>query len=220
MQALNQLLKSILPQAELKKYRIPNTPIDLLLLDDENMHRQLSDAETAAAWDEAPYWLFCWASGVAMAQILLAQPEIVAGRSVVDIGSGSGIVAIAAKLAGASQVLACDTDPLSCEAIRANAQLNHVELEVTDQVLSPSQRFDLVLAADVLYDGNNHPLLEQFKSNAAEIYIADSRLKTLPAKPYEEFGYKEIISTEAVTIPDLGELEIHKQVKVFYYGCM
>ena len=47
-----------------------------------------------------PFWAFAWAGGQALARYLLDHPEIVAGREVLDIGSGSGIVAIAAAKAG------------------------------------------------------------------------------------------------------------------------
>ena len=51
-----------------------------------------------------PYWAFAWAGGLAIAQHLQVHPEVVAGRRVFDLASGSGLCAIAAARAGASAV--------------------------------------------------------------------------------------------------------------------
>src|SRR5215208_2317794 len=73
-----------------------------------------------------PYWAFAWAGGQALARFLLDHPEMVRGREVLDIGSGSGIVAIAAAKAGASRVVAAEIDPVAAAAIAMNAPLNGV----------------------------------------------------------------------------------------------
>ena len=49
-----------------------------------------------------PYWAWCWAGGLALARHVLAHPDLVAGLRVLDLGSGSGLVAIAAAKAGAA----------------------------------------------------------------------------------------------------------------------
>ena len=51
---------------------------------------------------DPPFWAFAWAGGQALARYLLDHPEAVKGRHVIDIASGSGLVAIAAARAGAS----------------------------------------------------------------------------------------------------------------------
>ncbi len=218
---LEQKLQQILPTAGLREYTLPvtasalvQTPLRLYLLDDCDMHRPLNEAETAAAWEDVPYWLFCWASGLALAQWLFEQPQIVRGKTVLDMGAGSGVVAIAAALAGASSVVACDIDPLSCAATTLNADLNHIELEVVEQV-GMNTVFDLVFAADVLYDSENHTMLDCFKQWGETVYVADSRVKTMPRAPYGLHDYQETDEREAVTLPDLGELEMHKRVKFF-----
>ena len=76
--------------------------------------------------ESAPFWAFCWASGQLLARYVLDHPELVRGRRVLDFGCGSGVVAIAAALAGAESAVACDCDPLALEAARANAALNGV----------------------------------------------------------------------------------------------
>jgi len=59
------------------------------------------------------YWIFCWPSGKIMAELVLDNPGIVKDKVVLDFGSGSGIVAIAAKKAGAKHVIASDIDPIA-----------------------------------------------------------------------------------------------------------
>ncbi len=71
-----------------------------------------------------PYWAFAWAGGQALARYLLDNPALVAGRRVLDLGSGSGLVAIAAAKAGAARVLAADIDALALAAIGLNAAAN------------------------------------------------------------------------------------------------
>lgn len=105
--------------------------------------------EELAEGEAPPFWAFCWGSGQALARHLLDHPETVRGRAVVDLGTGSGIVAIAAARAGAAQVVATDLDPLSRRAAALNAALNDVTIELAPR---PPERWDLLLAADVLYE--------------------------------------------------------------------
>jgi ribosomal protein L11 methyltransferase len=67
-----------------------------------------------------------------------------------DIGTGSGILAIAAKKLGASYVHATDTDPLAVKIARQNATVNGVELDIRDEP-DWSRKFDL-LVANILAD--------------------------------------------------------------------
>lgn len=70
-------------------------------------------------------------------------------RSLLDVGTGSGILAIAAARLGANRVVACDIDPLACQVARENCEQNEVahQVEITGAVLDqiPGQ-FDLVVA--------------------------------------------------------------------------
>ena len=71
-----------------------------------------------------PYWAFAWGGGLAIGRYLGDHPEVVAGRRVLDLGSGSGLCAIAAMLAGAATVTAVDIDPFAVAAIGLNARAN------------------------------------------------------------------------------------------------
>jgi predicted nicotinamide N-methyase len=101
-----------------------------------------------------PYWAFAWAGGQALARFLLDHPERVAGRSVLDFGAGSGLVAIAAAKAGAASVLAAEIDHFAAAAIAANAALNHVAIAVatTDVLHAVEPRWEVVTAGDVCYE--------------------------------------------------------------------
>ena len=101
-----------------------------------------------------PFWAFAWAGGQALARYLLDHPANVAGRSVLDLGAGSGLVAIAAAKAGARSVLAAEVDHFAAAAIAANAVLNEVAISVaTEDLLNTvNLRWDVVTAGDVCYE--------------------------------------------------------------------
>src|ERR1044071_4225489 len=101
-----------------------------------------------------PYWAFAWAGGQALARYLLDCPETVAGREVLDIGSGSGIVAIAAARAGAPRVVAADIDPFAAAAIALNAPLNGVTItvETRDLLNRGPAGWGVALAGDICYE--------------------------------------------------------------------
>lgn len=100
-----------------------------------------------------PFWAFAWAGGQALARYILDNPEIVRGKRVIDIASGSGLVAIAAMKAGARTVLAADIDKFSEAAIALNAKLNEVVITVTTEnlLLKPHPKIDVILVGDLFY---------------------------------------------------------------------
>jgi predicted nicotinamide N-methyase len=107
-----------------------------------------------------PFWAFAWPGGQALARYVLDHPGLVAGRRVLDLGSGSGLVAIAAARAGAAAVTASEVDPLAVAAIGLNARANGVPaLAVAGDVLDgDGTGADVVLAGDVWY---SRPLAER-----------------------------------------------------------
>ena len=106
-----------------------------------------------------PYWAFAWAGGQALARYVLDNPASVRGRRVLDIGSGSGLVAIAAAKAGAASVAAADIDSFACTAIRLNAQANASSLAVTgEEVIGTAGAWDVILVGDLFYE---RPLAER-----------------------------------------------------------
>ena len=100
--------------------------------------------------DDPPYWAYAWAGGAVLALYLQDHPEIVAGKTVLDFGAGSGLVGIAASLAGAAKVWAIEPDPLAHSAMVLNAEANGVVLKSWTEPALP--HVDIILAGDVFYD--------------------------------------------------------------------
>ena len=115
---------------------------------------QASEETLARGAVPPPFWAFAWAGGQALARYLLDHPQTVAGRKVLDFGSGSGLVAIAAAMAGARSVVAAEIDHFAAAAIAANAALNHVAVEVTtvDVLGAGAPGWQTVTAGDVCYE--------------------------------------------------------------------
>jgi predicted nicotinamide N-methyase len=135
---------------------------------------------------DPPFWAFAWAGGLALARYLLDTPEVVRGRRVVDVATGSGLVAVAAALAGAREVRAIDVDDLAVVAARRNAEANGVRLSVTTGSVTDlsAEPGDLVLAGDVFYD---RAMAEQMltslrllRDGGAEVLIGDPYRSRLP----------------------------------------
>ena len=106
---------------------------------------------------DPPFWAFAWAGGQALARYLLDHPETVRGRTVIDVASGSGLVAIAAARAGAEAVTGYDIDPLAAAAIEVNAAANGVTVQavcadVLDSDELPAAGTGAVLVADAFYE--------------------------------------------------------------------
>jgi predicted nicotinamide N-methyase len=126
-----------------------------------------------------PYWAFAWAGGQALARYVLDEPASVAGKRVLDLASGSGLVAIAAMQAGAASVLAADIDEFARAAIALNAGLNGVAVSICgeDLLAGPPADADIVLVGDLFYE---KPLaeralawLDRCLAAGAEILVGD-----------------------------------------------
>lgn len=210
-QQLQQALSCLLGDARLIDTQLPGSELRLWLLDPSNMQRSFSTAETQNILAAPPYWCFCWASGLAVANWLQQNPHWVSGKRVLDLGSGSGVVAIAAARAGAAQVLACDLDPLALAACQANAALNGVTLHYCADLSSAARDYDLLIAADLLYDRSNLPLLENFLEHAQQALVADSRIRD-----FQHPVYQPIASLQSCTWPDLAEPQCFRQVSLYW----
>lgn len=204
-------LRALLGDARLAATRLPQTDLRLWLLDAENMDRAFDAEETRRILDAPPYWCFCWASGLALARWLAERPERMRGQRVLDFGAGSGVAGIAAAKAGAAEVVACDLDPQALAACRANAALNGVELGYSADFFAEAERFDLILAADVLYDRANLPLLDAFLSRGREALVADSRVRD-----FRHPRYRRLAVLDACTWPDLAEPDEFRRVSLYH----
>jgi predicted nicotinamide N-methyase len=135
-----------------------------------------------------PYWAFAWAGGQALARYILDRPALVRDRRVLDLASGSGLVAIAAAKAGAASVTAADIDPFALAAIALNAQANAVSLETTGaDLLAPGAEpppFDMLLVGDLFYERDTaaraFAFCERAAAAGAAILIGDPGRTYLP----------------------------------------
>ncbi|MDX2201928.1 MAG: 50S ribosomal protein L11 methyltransferase [Hyphomicrobiaceae bacterium] len=156
-----------------------------------------------------PYWAFAWAGGQALARYVLDNRALVAGRSVLDLGSGSGLSAIAARLAGAAQVVAADIDALALAAIGLNARANGVDVAVRgDNVLTaPPEPFEVLLVGDLFYERALAEAVLGYARSAralgAEVLVGDPRRSYFPKLVFEE------VATYAVPVTrELEDAEI------------
>ena len=167
---------------------------------------QHTEQATGRTGLDPPFWAFAWAGGQALARYLLHHPEAVTGRHVIDVASGSGLVAIAAVLAGAAGVTAYDIDPLAATAITANAEANGVAVPaVCTDVLSglPPDGTDLVLVADAFYERDLAAQVLRFaersQARGAAVLAGDFGRAYLPRA--------RLVPLASYDVPGLGALE-------------
>jgi predicted nicotinamide N-methyase len=130
-----------------------------------------------------PFWAFAWAGGQALARYVLDNPKIVKGKRVLDLASGSGLVGIAAMMAGAASVLAADIDAFALTAIGMNAAANGCDVVRTgvDLLNSAPQDFEVILVGDLFYEKATAVRCITFlRQSAAEILIGDPGRNYLP----------------------------------------
>jgi predicted nicotinamide N-methyase len=145
-----------------------------------------------------PFWAFAWAGGQALARYVLDHPEIVRGREVLDIGSGSGIVAIAAAIAGASRVVAAEIDPFAAAAIALNAPLNGVavRIDTRDLLDRAAAGWGVALAGDICYEepmsSRAMNLLRRIAGRGRTALLGDPGRAYLPRSGLEELARYEV----------------------------
>jgi predicted nicotinamide N-methyase len=145
-----------------------------------------TETEAAGVTQPPPFWAFAWAGGQALARHVLDSPALVADRAVLDLATGSGLVAIAAARAGARPVTANDIDPLSLAATTANAEANAVGLRTVEGDLldTPALEYAVILAGDVFYSremaGRVLPFLRRAASRGALVLVGDPGRAYLP----------------------------------------
>jgi predicted nicotinamide N-methyase len=125
----------------------------------------------------------------------------VAGRTVLDLGSGSGLVAVAALMAGAATVIASEIDPYGRASITANAEDNGVGPPIVMGDLldeEPDDDLDVVLAGDVCYDRGMTervlPFLGKAWLGGAAVFLGD------PGRPY--LPREGLVQVATFDVPD------------------
>ena len=190
-------------------------PIRLHLADDVLPLWRAVQVETGDPDADLPCWAFAWGGGLALVRYLREHPDAVAGRRVLDLASGSGLCAIAAVQAGASEVAAADTDAFAAAAMALNARANGVRITVLrDDVLDdePSD-VDVILAGDCWYDASLAEgvlrYLQRARRVGIEVLVGDPGRRYLPTDELVELACYDVRTTT-----ELEDLEL-KQGRVY-----
>jgi predicted nicotinamide N-methyase len=171
------------------------------------------EAESGAAL--APlFWASAWAGGQAVSRYVLDNPDVVAGSRVLDLASGSGLVAIAAAVAGAATVTANDIDPYALAALTLNARANGVVVHGScgDLLAGDGDGAEVVLAGDVFYSQSLADrmlaFLERVATRGARVLVGD------PGRAYLPYGRLEVVASYPVSMMGPPEDAEIKQVHV------
>lgn len=167
---------------------VPLTPeIELFVADEAVPLWHKTEEEIGEAGLPPPFWAFAWAGGQALARYVLDHPEIVRGKTVLDLASGSGLVGIAACKAGAASVTVADIDAFACAAANLNAIENGVTLSTCrDDLLAGAhgQLWDVILAGDIFYERDTaqraFAFLQHHATGDATVLIGDPGRSYLP----------------------------------------
>ncbi len=155
-----------------------------------------------------PFWAFAWAGGQALARYLLDHPELVAGQQVLDVASGSGLVAIAAARCGARPVLAVDVDELAIKAISVNAAANGARVQplLADLLDGDCAGASVVLCADAFYEEDLAARILRFlhraRAGGARVLVGDpgrAFLRTAGFVPLETYEIPVTVALEGMT---------------------
>jgi len=193
--------------------RPPHTPeIQLHLADEITPIWRLTEEALAEIGLPPPFWAFAWAGGQALARYALDHREVVARRRVLDFASGSGIVGIAARLAGASSVTCADVDVFCGAALALNAAANDVAVDYVGEDLldaPPPAWAQVILAGDICYE---KPLAERVlawltdaRAAGATVLIGD------PGRSYfPRTGLTRLAEYQVPTTRELEDMAVKK----------
>lgn len=175
---------------------------------------QMTEEELEKTGLPPPFWAFAWAGGQALSRYILDNPGIVADRRVLDFGSGSGMIGIAAMKAGAASVLAADIDRFAVSAIALNAAVNEVAVAVTaeDIVGVENRGWDVVLVGDMCYE---RPLAERVEAwlrrlagEGVTVLIGDPGRTYLPKSGLEKLTSYAVMTTRELEDTDVRNTSV------------
>ena len=158
-----------------------------------------------------PYWAFAWGGGLAIARYLLEHPELVAGRRVFDLASGSGLCAIVAMRSGATAATGVDIDRFSAAAIDLNARANRVRVSAirADVLDEEPPDAEVVLAGDTWYEAGLAervlPWLRRARDAGIDVVVGDPGRRYLPTD-----ALVELASYDVRTTTELEDLELKR----------
>lgn len=175
---------------------------------------QMTEEELEKTGLPPPFWAFAWAGGQALSRYILDNPTLVAGKRVLDFGSGSGLIGIAAMKAGAASVLAADIDMFAIAAIGLNAAANGVSLSSTpeDIVGADNPGWDVVLVGDMCYE---RPLAERIETwlrrlagEGIMVLIGDPGRTYLPKTGLEKLTSYAVMTTRELEDTDVRNTSV------------
>lgn len=192
----------------------PHVPeIRLHLADEAHDLWHLTEDELQEKGLPPPFWAFAWAGGQGLARYVLDHPETVRGGSVLDFAAGSGLVGIAAALAGARTVLCADIDPFCAPAVALNGRANGVELAMTlDDLVGTDGGWETVLAGDVFYDRafaeTLVPWFAALAARGATVLVGDPGRAYLPKDRLEPLAEYQVPVTRALEDADVKRTRV------------
>ena len=170
-----------------------------------------------------PFWAFAWAGGQALATDIFDHPDVVAGKRVLDLACGSGLVGIAAARAGAAQVTCNDIDPYAEAAVALNAELNgvHIDFLSGDLLVEPSPPaleslptlesldVDIILAGDICYEKAMTGAMLTFLGRAigknVTVLVGDPHRTYFPSEGAGG-GFRKLADYSVRTIADIEDM--------------
>ncbi len=196
---------------------VPHAPEILLHVADEATELwQKTEDELEQIGLPPPYWAFAWAGGQALARYVLDNPDVVREKRVLDVASGSGLVAIAASRAGAASVEANEIDLFALAAIAVNSAANHADILASPgDIVGTDAGWDVVLAGDVSYERDMAARITDWLAALAQrgacVLIGD------PGRTYLDRSRLEAIANYRVLVTrSLEDTEI-KQTSVWRF---
>ena len=192
--------------------RPPHAPeLRLHLADEITPIWRLTEEELGELGLPPPFWAFAWAGGQALARYVLDRPGEVAGRRVLDLACGSGLVGIAALRAGAAEALGADIDEFCGAAVALNAAANGVEMGYTPEDLldGPCPDVDVILAGDICYE---KPMAERMLRWLGAAHAAGRRvLIGDPGRSYfPREGLVRLADYQVATTRELEDQEVKR----------
>jgi predicted nicotinamide N-methyase len=166
-----------------------------------------------------PFWAFAWAGGQALARYLLDHADLVAGRNVLDVASGSGLVAIAAAKAGAALVWATDVDRFAAAAIALNAQANgsKVSVSLADVLNGDGDDADMVMAGDVCYEKTMARRMLEFLDRASAggraVLVGDPGRAYLPRSRLEAVAGYDVLVSQVLEDADVKRATVWRLIR-------
>lgn len=174
-----------------------------------------TEEELEAEGVPPPYWAFAWAGGQALSRYVLDNPETVSGKNVLDFGSGSGLVAIAAMKATASRVLAADIDAFAGAAILANARANNIHIDITaSDIIGSAGDWRTILVGDMCYE---RPLAErlliwlrELAQEGALVLLGDPGRSYFPKSGVEKLATYHVQTTRELEDREIRETGVYR----------